>query len=76
MGKFQLPLAHRPAMAVPKGGSSCSTCRYYHPQGGYFGQCGEPNFKRFYGTTMIPCPADEFCSDWYEPAAGFFVRSC
>lgn len=56
-------------MPVPKGGSMCANCRFYVAHGGPHGQCGEPNFARYYDTTLIPCPPDQFCSDWYEPAA-------
>jgi hypothetical protein len=50
-----------------QGGASCANCRYYSVQGGKFGSCGEPNYRAYYGTPLIPCPPSEFCSDWYEP---------
>lgn len=64
---FQVPADHEPAMRVPKGGSSCANCRFYSQRGGQHGTCHEPNYARYYGTKEIPYPADEFCSDWYEP---------
>lgn len=67
MGRFHLPMAHRPAMQVPQGGSSCANCRFYVAGVGTHGACSEPNFVRYYNTSLIPCPPDSFCSDWYEP---------
>lgn len=58
---------HEPAMPVPRGGSMCANCRHYDGSVGQFGQCLEPNFKKFYLTTLIPCRPDAYCSDWYEP---------
>ena len=46
----------------------CANCKFYSVQGGRYGTCGEPNYRAFYGTPLIPCPPTEFCSDWYEPA--------
>jgi hypothetical protein len=66
-GRFRLPVDHKPAMRVPKGGSSCLNCRFYKSHGGEYGQCMEPNFAAFYETRLIPCPPAEFCSDWYMP---------
>ena len=69
MGRFHLPINHRPAMRVPQGGAMCANCIHYIPHSGMHGQCGQPDFARYYGTTFIPDPPDEFCSDWYEPPA-------
>jgi len=66
--RVTVPLGHRPATRVPAGGAMCSNCRFYSVQGGRYGSCGEPNYRAFYGTPLIPCPPSEFCSDWYEPA--------
>lgn len=72
--RVTIPVGHRPAMPVPIGGAMCSNCKFYSEQGGRFGSCAEPNFKAYYSTTLIPCPPNEFCSDWYEPALP--VRRC
>jgi len=61
-------------MAVPRGGSSCATCVFYSKQGGRFGSCSSGDYYRYYGTSLIPCPPNEFCSDWYEPSVK--VRGC
>lgn len=67
---FRLPTfspGHEPALRVPKGGSSCANCKFFVAGGGPHGACVEPNFERYYKTTLLPCPPDEFCSDWYQP---------
>jgi hypothetical protein len=65
--KATYPANHRPAMEVPKGGSSCSTCRYVTKD---LLNCGNKHFILWHGTPKLPYPADEYCSDWYEPAKG------
>lgn len=66
--QLRLPLHHEPALRVPVGGAMCSNCRFYVASGGHYGSCGEPNFTAFYGSPLLPCPPDRFCSDWYVPA--------
>jgi len=61
--KPQYPANHKPAMKVPKGGSSCSKCRFV---GADLKTCGNPYYRKYYGTDKLPYPADEFCSDWFE----------
>lgn len=56
------PADHKPALQVPKGGSSCANCKHYDGAG----HCKSPDYKRFYGTDVIPMPPDEWCSDWWE----------
>lgn len=73
-GVFRLPVDHEPALRVPKGGSSCANCKFYVPQAGTYGHCVEPNYIAWAGSTALPCPADEFCSDWYVPTRR--LRSC
>lgn len=53
-------------MRVPKGGSSCARCSFYRRDGGDHGRCTHQDYQAYYGTDLIPYPADEFCSDWYE----------
>jgi hypothetical protein len=57
-------------MRVPVGGAMCANCSHYKPTPTGHGLCREPNFAAYYGTNQIPFPADEFCSDWYEPTSG------
>lgn len=62
------PSDHTPAMAVPKGGSSCASCEYF--KGVVQGKltCGNSYFLKWNGSNRIPAKApDEYCSDWYEP---------
>lgn len=59
------PADHEPAMRVPKGGSSCSSCEYLGKSGN---ECTNSHFIAWHGTGKLPAPAIEYCSDWYEPA--------
>ena len=58
------PDAHEAAMRVPKGGSSCASCEYLGKDGK---SCTNKYFIKWHGSSELPYPADEFCSDWYEP---------
>jgi len=58
------PKDHVPAMRVPKGGSSCSSCEYLGQDGK---SCMNEFFQKWNGSAKLPAPADQFCSDWYEP---------
>jgi hypothetical protein len=58
------PKDHVPAMRVPKGGSSCASCEYL---GANRATCRNEYFIKWHGSNILPAPADEFCSDWYEP---------
>ena len=59
------PPNHKPAMRVPEGGSSCSSCEYLSDDEKH---CKNKYFKKWHGTDILPAPANIFCSDWYEPA--------
>ena len=61
------PSDHKPAMQVPRGGSSCKTCRFVTKD---LCHCGNEHFVAWHGTPELPFPADEYCSDWYEAAKG------
>jgi hypothetical protein len=61
------PSDHRPAMQVPKGGSSCATCKYVSVD---HKNCANKHFIAWYGSPKLPFPADQFCSDWYVPQKG------
>jgi len=63
-GKITFPPDHKPGMKVPKGGSSCSSCEYLGKDGK---TCTNKYFKKWHGSNKLPVPADEYCSDWYEP---------
>ena len=62
-GKFQLPPEHEAAIRVPKGGSSCSSCKYWNGS-----KCSSTYYQEWSGNNgEIPFSPDEYCSDWYEP---------
>lgn len=62
--KPEYPKDHQPGMRVPKGGSSCSSCEYLGDDGE---TCTNEYFIKWHGSDKLPAPADEYCSDWYEP---------
>ncbi len=66
-GKAIYPGNHKPGMKVPKGGSSCSSCKFVRENGT---RCANQNYQRWSGTGDLPEPADEYCSDWWEPQDG------
>jgi hypothetical protein len=66
-GPMDYPRDHEPAMRVPKGGSSCSSCEYLGKDGE---TCRNKYYIRWHGSNKLGAPADEFCSDWYEPQGG------
>lgn len=62
----ELPPDHKPGMRVPggpDGGARCSTCQYLNADGV---TCSNEYFIRWNGSSTIPAPSDEYCSDWYE----------
>jgi hypothetical protein len=64
--KPEYPKDHVPAIRVPKGGSSCSSCEYLKDAEKRI--CGNQYYIAWNGSGRIPAPVDSFCSDWYEPA--------
>jgi ADP-ribose pyrophosphatase YjhB (NUDIX family) len=58
------PRDHKAGMRVPKGGSSCASCKYVSDDGK---DCSNIHFRVWNGSSHLPAPADEYCSDWYEP---------
>lgn len=66
--RVTIPVGHRPAMRVPYPGASCNNCMFYRREGGNYGSCSSRDYFAYYQTRLIPFPAAEFCSDWYEPA--------
>jgi len=61
--KAEYPADHQPGMRVPRGGSSCASCEYLMPDRK---NCGNEYFQKWHGSSKLPAPADEYCSDWYE----------
>lgn len=57
------PANHEPGMRVPKGGSMCANCEYL---GKDKKTCTNKFFIKWNGSKLLPAPADEFCSDWFE----------
>jgi len=74
---FQLPAHHEPGMRVPLPGSSCSNCRFA-TMAGDGPRCSNRYYQAWAGTSALIDPktgarvldARQYCSDWYEPAAG------
>lgn len=62
--EFELPPSHQPGMRVPKGGSCCANCEYWNATSKL---CTNEHYIKWNGDGKIPAPADEFCSDWWEP---------
>lgn len=59
------PTDHKAAMRVPKGGSSCESCRFVSEDKRH---CSNEHYIKWNnGSKDLPLPADEYCSDWYEP---------
>ena len=60
------PSDHEAGLRVPKGGSSCASCKYLKDREERI--CGNPYFVRWNnGSNVIPGKIDEYCSDYYEP---------
>lgn len=66
-GKPTYPANHKAAMQVPVGGSSCATCVYVTKDQK---RCRNSHFQKWNGSPDLPFPADQYCSDWYEPQKG------
>ncbi len=63
-GQATYPPDHKPGMRVTKGGSSCSSCEYLGKDGA---SCTNSYFIKWNGGGKLPAPADQYCSDWWEP---------
>jgi len=64
------PPDHKPAMVVPKGGSSCAKCVFLredkkHCYNAYFIRWRTINEAK--EPSLIPGPIDGYCSDWFRP---------
>ncbi len=62
----EYPDSHRAGMKVPKGGSSCESCKYLADNKK---DCTSEYFQKWNGSEVIPGPIDSYCSDWYVPAS-------
>lgn len=73
--RVDVPNGHRSYMRVPagSGGASCASCRYLSEDGK---QCSSKFFQAWNGgSASLPYPADESCSDWYEPKASALEKA-
>jgi hypothetical protein len=64
-GNYSVPDDHLAGLRVPKGGSCCANCEYWIAKEEI---CTNTHYQEWAGTNKIPYPADEYCTDWYEPA--------
>ena len=70
-GNFELSKGHQPFMKVPKGGSSCSNCKFLSEDKK---NCVNKHFIEWYGKSELPQPIDEYCSDFYEPSEEYLAK--
>lgn len=70
-GDFELSKGHQPFMKVPKGGSSCSNCKFLSEDKK---NCVNKYFIEWYGKSELPQPIDEYCSDFYEPSEEYLAK--
>jgi hypothetical protein len=55
-------------MRKPTGGNfTCAACRFLSEDRK---RCGSPDYARVMGTDALPLPAEEMCSNFFEPASG------
>ena len=57
-----LPRDHKLGMRVPKGGSSCSTCKFLASPT----TCGNEGFIKWNKGPDLPFPKNEYCCDLYQ----------
>lgn len=64
-GPFELPSSHKAAMEVPKGGSSCSNCKFVDAEKH---ECKNQYYIKWNGNDpkLPDLPLDQICSDWFE----------
>lgn len=63
-GKMELPATHKAGLKVPKGGSCCANCKFWDEKAE---ECVSDYYAQWAGTKKIPHPADEYCTNWWEP---------
>jgi hypothetical protein len=59
----QYPRDHQVGMKVPKGGSECAKCEYLKDNRKH---CGNDKWVKWFGSSLIPAPIDEYCCDFFE----------
>ena len=59
-----VPAGHRVGTIVPKGGSSCASCKWVSEDGS---SCSNMFWVQWHGgDEKLPAPADEYCCDYWE----------
>jgi hypothetical protein len=66
-GHFHLPVDHAPVMRVAPSGARCSTCTMVRRRRDGSHHCASRYYREWMGTTRLPYPPGEMCSDWYQP---------
>ena len=64
-GEMVLPPNHKAGLKVPKGGSCCANCKWWDAEEKI---CESKYYSDWAGTNKIPYAADEYCTNWWEPA--------
>lgn len=66
-GPMELPASHQAGMKVPKGGSCCANCKWWnYDDSKDTAYCSNKYYEKWAETNLIPAPADEYCSDWWQ----------
>jgi hypothetical protein len=74
-GEYEIPKDHKAGLRVPKGGSCCANCEYWKEgEEGEKGKCINEYYIKWAGTSSIPYPPDQYCTDWWEPKKGAFSK--
>lgn len=61
---MDMPPGHLPGMVVPKGGSSCSSCKFVSEDKEH---CSNSYWIKWQkGNTKLPAAADQYCCDMYD----------
>jgi len=67
-GKMVLPSNHKAGLHVPKGVSCCANCKWWvHKENSEEYHCINTYYQEWAGTDSIPYPADEYCTNSWEP---------
>ena len=75
--RFELPIAHRPYMVLPRGGTgpfSCANCSFLRSKSGEH-HCASPAYREFAGTSLLVAEdgkttlddPSRACSDFFQP---------
>lgn len=63
--KICYPASHQVGVEVPKGGSSCASCKWLSKDAKH---CEEQQFVKWLGTSELPFPANRYCCDLWTDA--------